>query len=137
MEEAPATPEEIEVLTVDRDTICSHITDNHPPSVKSWGNKNSQFPSIAEKAIPGAALKCPNQKRIVSVDFASFGNPRGFCGGYTVGNCSLRATKQIVEQQCLGKTSCSVPMDPKVLLKNGDACPGVRKTLAIQVKCSL
>ncbi|KAK4284853.1 hypothetical protein QN277_001631 [Acacia crassicarpa] len=136
LEEAPATPEEIEVLTVNRDTICSYITDYHPPSVKSWGSKSKKFQSIVEKAIPGASLKCPNQKRIVNVDFVSFGNPKGFCGGFTMGNCSVTATKQIVEQQCLGKMSCSIPMDPKVLLKNGDVCPNIRKTLAIQVTCS-
>lgn len=37
-------------------------------------------------------------------------------------------------QHCLGKTSCSVPMHPDVF-KNNDACPGVEKKLAIEVRC--
>ena len=129
LEETAATPEETEILTVHRDTICSHITEDHPTRLKLWSEINI-------KQVPEAALKCPNHKRIVKVEFASFGNPTGFCGDFIVGNCSLPA-KQIVEQQCLGKMKCSVPLESNVLFKNGGAsCIGIKKTLAIQVKCA-
>lgn len=41
------------------------------------------------------------------------------------------------EQHCLGKEACSVPMDRSIFIKKGedDGCPGVMKTLAIQVMC--
>ncbi|KAF7810783.1 beta-galactosidase 13-like [Senna tora] len=134
LEEEPASPDGIEIVTVDRDTICSFITENHSPNVRSFDSEKKQFPA---GVMRGALLNCPNYKKITAVEFASFGNPTGFCGDYQMGNCSVAATKQIVEQRCLGKGSCNVPMDPAIFLKNGDACPDVMKALAIQVKCSL
>lgn len=37
-----------------------------------------------------------------------------------------------LEQICLGKEGCSVPLDKAT---SHDACPDVTKALAIQVKC--
>ncbi|KAF7810784.1 beta-galactosidase 13-like [Senna tora] len=133
LEEEPVSPEGIEIVTVHRDRICSLITDNHPPNVRHWNGKMQQFPS---GVMRGAVLNCPNHKKIRAVEFASFGNPTGFCGDFQMGSCNVEATKQIVEQRCLGKVKCHVPMDPAVFLKHGDACPGVVKALAIQVQCA-
>ena len=47
---------------------------------------------------PMAELTCPNQKQIVAVEFASFGDPFGACGGYFVGNCSSPASKEVAEK---------------------------------------
>lgn len=135
-EEAAAKPDGIEILTVNRDTICSFITEYHPPNIKSWQSKNQKLVPTVENAKAGAVLNCPGHKKITAVEFASFGNPTGPCGQFELGNCTVPATKQIVEEKCLGKESCFVPMDRAVFLKNGDACPGVIKALAIQVKCS-
>lgn len=135
-EEAGAKPDEIEILTVDRDTICSFITDYHPPNINSWQLKKHQFQAALSNAKSAAELKCPNRKKISVVEFASLGNPMGPCGEYEHGNCTIPVTK-IVEERCLGKESCSIPMDKSILMKNnGDACPGIMKNLAIQVKCS-
>ncbi|KAK7283549.1 hypothetical protein RIF29_13131 [Crotalaria pallida] len=136
LEEESANPGKIEIQTVDRDVICSFITENHPPNVYSFASKDMRFHSAVETPEPSANLKCPNFKKIKAVEFASYGNPSGTCGNYALGNCNVAAAKNIVEQQCLGKNSCSVTLES--LSKNGkETCPGLVKALAIQVRCSL
>ncbi|KAG6761673.1 hypothetical protein POTOM_034902 [Populus tomentosa] len=103
-EEEEANPEKIEILTVNRDTICSYVTEYHPPSVKSWERKNNKFTPVVDNAKPAAHLKCPNQKKIIA--------------------------------HCLGKTSCDIPIDKGLFAGKKDDCPVIRKTLAVQVKCS-
>lgn len=98
-----------EILTVDRDTICGHSTEHHPPSVKVFARKGSQL-VIPEKedAKPSAHLTCPDNKEIVVVEFADFGDPWGACGSYFSGNCTSPVTKGIVEKvsEILGLCTC-------------------------------
>ncbi|KAK7264196.1 hypothetical protein RJT34_31801 [Clitoria ternatea] len=135
LEEDPASPEKISILRVDRDTICSHITEHHPPNVKLFASKQRKFQTVVENPVPQAILKCENRKTIQAVEFASFGDPEGYCGIFKMGKCDAPATKQIVEQYCLRKNSCSIPMDKQLFTKGQDGCPGVMKSLAIQVRC--
>ncbi|KAL9354243.1 hypothetical protein Peur_052213 [Populus x canadensis] len=136
LEEEEASPEKIEILTVNRDTICSYVTEYHPPNVRSWERKNKKFTPVADDAKPAARLKCPNKKKIVAVQFASFGDPSGTCGNFAVGTCDSPISKQVVEQHCLGKTSCDIPMDKGLFNGKKDNCPNLTKNLAVQVKCS-
>ncbi|KAF2322731.1 hypothetical protein GH714_029786 [Hevea brasiliensis] len=135
LEEEQANPEKIEILLVNRDTICSFITEYHPPNVKSWERKDDKFKTVVDDVRPSAHLKCPNHKKIIAVEFSSFGDPYGACGGFSLGNCTSPLSKQVVEQHCSGKTSCSIPIERELFDKNNDACPDIQKTLAIQVKC--
>ncbi|KAF3434702.1 hypothetical protein FNV43_RR21787 [Rhamnella rubrinervis] len=137
LEEERGDPKDIEILTVNRDTICSYITEYYPPHVKSWAREESKIRPIVEMVEPAAHLKCPNHKKIVAVEFASFGDPIGTCGNFFLGKCDSPLSKQIVEQHCLGKTDCSVPMKREIFDKNKDGCPNIQKILAIQVKCSM
>jgi len=137
LEEEKADPKDVEILTVNRDTICSYITDYAPPHVKSWAREESHIRAVVDVLEPTARLKCPNHKKVVAVDFASYGDPVGACGSFSVGSCHSPSTKAIIEQYCLGKQSCIVPMKKEIFEKNGDACPDSRKTLAIQVKCAV
>ena len=98
LEEEKANPKEIEILTVNRDTICSYITDYAPPHVKSWAREDSHIRAVVDILEPTAHLKCPNHKKIVSIDFASYGDPIGVCGNFTLGTCNAPSTKGIVEQ---------------------------------------
>lgn len=41
----------------------------------------------------------------------------------------------LIEQYCLGKTECTVPVDKNIFDKDGNTCPGIPKTLSIQVHC--
>jgi len=135
-EEIGGNPEEITILTVSRDTICSFITEYHPPHVKSWQRNNGLIQAVVDDMKPKAQLKCPDHKVIVNVDFASFGDPLGACGNFTTGTCTSFESKEVVEQYCLGKTKCTIPVDWRILSKNKkEPCPGIIKTLAIQVQC--
>lgn len=98
-EEDKLSPEKVEIMNVDRDTICSFVAETYPANVNSWASANGEFhPVVNAIAGPQASLKCPSGKRVVAVEFASFGNPTGHCGNFTLGNCDAAATKKIVEQ---------------------------------------
>ncbi|XP_022762273.1 beta-galactosidase 13-like [Durio zibethinus] len=135
-EEEGGDPKDVEILLVDRDTICSYVTEYHPPSVRLFESKGGNFRAKVNDLNPMSALTCPNQKQIVAVEFASFGDPFGACGGYFVGNCSSPVSKEVVEKFCLGKTSCEIPLDSVLFDNKNDACPEMKKALAVQVKCA-
>ncbi|AES89386.1 beta-galactosidase-like protein [Medicago truncatula] len=134
-EEEAISPDKIAILTVNRDTICSFITENHPPNIRSFASKNQKLERVGENLTPEAFITCPDQKKITAVEFASFGDPSGFCGSFIMGKCNAPSSKKIVEQLCLGKPTCSVPMVKATFTGGNDGCPDVVKTLAIQVKC--
>lgn len=97
-EEEIASPEKIVIVNVNRDTVCSFISENYPPNIKSWSSKNQKLESTVANLGPEATIKCPNQKTIVAVEFASFGDPSGYCGGFTMGKCNAPSSKKIVEE---------------------------------------
>ncbi|KAJ8570991.1 hypothetical protein K7X08_037963 [Anisodus acutangulus] len=135
-EETGGHPETIEVQTVNRDTICSIITEYHPPHVKSWERSGTDFVAVVEDLKSGAHLTCPDNKIIEKVEFASYGNPDGACGNLFNGNCSSANSLKIAEQHCLGKKTCTIPIEREVYDEpNKDPCPNMFKTLAVQMKC--
>lgn len=97
LEEIGGNPDGIEILTANRDTVCSFITDNHPPNVNSWKRVDNKIQTVAGDAKPRAFLRCPANKRIVQVQFASYGNPSGACGRYSLGNCSSPFSQKLVQ----------------------------------------
>ncbi|CAI9104745.1 OLC1v1003486C1 [Oldenlandia corymbosa var. corymbosa] len=135
LEETGGDPREIKIMTVNRDIICSYITEYHPPHVKTWERTGNQMRAIQENVTSGAHLTCPDNKIIKSVDFAGFGDPYGVCGSYAVGKCNAPNALQIAKQLCENKKDCTIPMDKAVFFGATDACPDVRKTLAVQVRC--
>ncbi|CAN0878842.1 Beta-galactosidase 14 [Linum grandiflorum] len=136
LEEEPANPVNITILTVNRDTICSFVNDLSPPSVRQWERKEDKFRPVGKEVKLGAHMKCPFGKKIATVDFASYGDPFGACGNFAIGTCNSPDSKQVVEQHCLGKDECNVPMDKGEFEKHGDPCPHASNaTLAVQVTC--
>ncbi|PSS29520.1 Beta-galactosidase [Actinidia chinensis var. chinensis] len=135
-EETGGNPDGIEVLLVNRDTICSFISEDHPPSVKSWERNGDQIQAAVEDVKTGAHLSCPDGKKIKLVEFASFGDPFGSCGNYVEGKCTSPNSKKVVEENCLGKNSCSIPLERETFGgKSDDGCPDITKVLAVQVRC--
>ncbi|CAL9085747.1 unnamed protein product [Musa textilis] len=133
-EEHGGKPEDIQIVTVKRDDICTVVSDVHPPHVRSWSRENSQIRSGDDDAKPEARLKCTGKKVIQSIDFASFGNPDGMCGNFTAGSCHTPQAKAVAEKACLGKESCVLPVAPEAY--GADVgCPGTTATLAVQAKC--
>jgi hypothetical protein len=134
-EEEGGKPDAIMILTVKRDNICSFISEKNPGHVRSWERKDSQLTAVTDDLKPRAVLSCPEKKTIQQVVFASYGNPLGICGNYTVGNCHTPKAKEIVEKACVGKRSCELIVSHDVY--GGDLnCPGTTATLAVQAKCS-
>ncbi|XP_060176196.1 beta-galactosidase 13-like [Lycium barbarum] len=135
-EETGGHPESIEVQTVNRDTICSIITEYHPPHVKSWERSGTDFVAVVEDLKSGAHLSCPDNKIIEKVEFASYGNPDGACGNLFNGNCTSANSIKIAEQNCLGKNTCTIPIEREAYDEpSKDPCPNIFKTLAVQMKC--
>ncbi|KAL0383935.1 UNVERIFIED_CONTAM: Beta-galactosidase 13 [Sesamum radiatum] len=136
-EETGGDPRKIEILVVNRDTICSVVTEYHPPHVRSFDLKDNKLRSNMNP-IKGAHLACPDRKIIEKVEFVSFGEADGACGNFIAGKCDSKKAHKLVEKVCLGKTECTIPFDRKVLLDSGnDPCPDVEKSLAVQVKCGV
>lgn len=101
LEEMGGNPHGIQILTANRDTICSFITEIHPPHVKAWKRENGTV--IRNKVWninprPSAYLTCPDKKEIVSIEFASYGNPLGECGSYSEGNCTIPNSHSVIEK---------------------------------------
>ncbi|WOL18587.1 beta-galactosidase 11 [Canna indica] len=79
--------------------------------------------------------KCDLKKVIGSIVFASFGNPIGACGNFTVGNCHTSKVNSVVEKACLGKQSCVIPVS--AMESGAEAvCTGTLRTLAVHAKCT-
>ncbi|KAK9690765.1 hypothetical protein RND81_09G152800 [Saponaria officinalis] len=135
LDEAGGNIDTVQIETVNRDSICSYISEIMPASVWEWKRKDKQIvPLAGGTPQPKAQLKCPKDKVVTKVEFASFGNPYGVCGYYIPGNCTAPNSQQIVEQNCMGKDKCEIPIDRNLFDKN--ACPEIKaKTLAVQLRC--
>ncbi|KAL9840950.1 putative beta-galactosidase [Arabidopsis thaliana] len=135
-EEPNVKPELIDFVIVNRDTVCSYIGENYTPSVRHWTRKNDQVQAITDDVHLTANLKCSGTKKISAVEFASFGNPNGTCGNFTLGSCNAPVSKKVVEKYCLGKAECVIPVNKSTFEQDKkDSCPKVEKKLAVQVKC--
>ncbi|KAG9445675.1 hypothetical protein H6P81_011803 [Aristolochia fimbriata] len=62
--------------------------------------------SVAEGGV--LELSCSGGRSISKIEFASFGDVTGSCGGYEKGACESEEAVALVRESCLGKTSCSV-----------------------------
>jgi hypothetical protein len=83
------------------------------------------------------ALSCDQAgATISSIDFASFGTPKGFdniCGKWSKGSCDAASSASIAKAACVGKHSCVIFPN---ITTFGDPCAGVEKQLVIQAHCS-
>lgn len=98
-EEEPGVKlEAIDFVLVNRDTICSFVEENYPASVKYWKRQGPNIVPRNKDMRLKSLIKCPPGKQIVSVEFASFGDPTGSCGNFTMGKCSASKSKEVVEK---------------------------------------
>ncbi|XP_039138948.1 beta-galactosidase 11-like [Dioscorea cayenensis subsp. rotundata] len=134
-EEHWGNPNKVQIKTVSRDNICTSVSEFHPAQVKSWTRENSHIRTVSDDLKPTAHLKCSKGKVIKTIAFASYGNPQGACGNFTVGTCHSKQAKIIAEKVCLGKPSCTLPISNEAYQAD-PRCPGTTRTLAVQAKCS-
>lgn len=86
-----------QIMTVNRDTICSVITEFHPPHVKSWERKDNKLRAIVDP-IRAAELTCPDNEVISKIQFVSFGEPEGACGAFKPGKCDSNKAHKVVQE---------------------------------------
>lgn len=77
-------------------------------------------------------VTCPTGTTISAIDYASYGTPTGTCGAFVDGACNGANSKTVVETECLGKATCTVPATNT---KFGDPCGGTGKRLYVQASC--
>lgn len=104
LEETGGDPQKIEILTVNRNTICSVITEYHPPNVKTWERKDNKIRAIFDP-VRAAHLTCPDDKVVGKVEFVSFGENEGACGVFIPGKCDSAKAHEVVEQVQLWLTA--------------------------------
>jgi len=79
-------------------------------------------------------LTCPGTQRISTVLFASFGQPTGELGAFSINPaCHGDDSFGIVMTQCIGKATCELIADSQVF---GDECVGQLKSLAVAAECA-
>lgn len=99
-------PENITIMLVNRDVTCSYISEITPPSVRSWERKENTLRPLVDELKSGARLLCPEGKVIEKVEFASFGDPFGACGMYSLGSCNSPNSQKVVEEVITNPHSC-------------------------------
>jgi len=85
------------------------------------------------RAPDSQTLTCSPGTYIKSIDFASFGTPKGQCGAFSKGTCDSSTALSIVKNLCLGASYCVLPVSSIVF---GDPCAGTGKSLAVQATCA-
>jgi len=94
-EESGGNPKQITFATKQMGSVCSHVSESHPPPVDLW---NSDAES-GRKVGPVMLLECPYPNQVISsVKFASFGTPQGTCGNFKHGRCSSNKALSIVQK---------------------------------------
>jgi hypothetical protein len=79
--------------------------------------------------------------KVQSIDWAAWGTPtvNGPCSTWAANaTCNANQTfvKAIVEEACVGRASCDVPLGRSGHSSLGDPCPAVVKTLAVKATCT-
>lgn len=77
------------------------------------------------------SLNLPAPVTVANVTFASFGTPTGTCGNFSVGSCDAANSQQVMSFECLGRSTCSVPVTDTFF---GDPCVGTIKYLFVEFK---
>ncbi|PWZ54300.1 Beta-galactosidase 6 [Zea mays] len=122
-------PSKISFVMWQTGSVCAQVSEAHPAQIDSW---SSQQPM--QRYGPALRLECPKEGQVISsVKFASFGTPSGTCGSYSHGECSSTQALSIVQEACIGVSSCSVPVSSNYF---GNPCTGVTKSLAVEAACS-
>ena len=78
-------------------------------------------------------LACPLGSVIDRVVFASYGTPSGSCRAFKTGTCHDKRAKRIIEDLCVGESSCRLSSSSDVF---SDECPFDAKNLRVQVECT-
>ena len=90
--------------------------------------------AVGDQEDKVSTITCPSGLTISAILFASYGNPGGSCGSYTVGPCHAPNSMNIVSNECLNQTTCS--MTPSHGLFDLSECHVEAMQLCAEVLCS-
>ncbi|WP_437769529.1 CAP domain-containing protein [Sorangium sp. So ce281] len=115
--------------------LASTEVGEEPPAELSEDQSSPLAGAVCDTASEGSdvELSCPAGEVITAIQFASYGRPRGFCGGYAATSCNAPTSKAVVERACLGKASCTVRASNATF--SGDPCRRTAKRLYVQAAC--
>lgn len=98
LEEKGGDPTKIKFSKRVFSSICSHVVeDYHSIDLDLW-KETDENGSHRARAAANAHLRCPPNTKMHTVRFASYGNPTGSCGSYSLGSCHDLASTAIVEK---------------------------------------
>ncbi|KAJ6884611.1 hypothetical protein NC652_031576 [Populus alba x Populus x berolinensis] len=135
-EEEGGNPLQVSLDTVSISQVCGHVTASHLAPVSSWIEHHQKHKSPAKVSgrRPKVLLACPSKSKISRISFASYGTPLGNCrNSMAVGTCHSQNSKAVVEEACLGKMKCSIPVSVRQF--SGDPCPAKAKSLMVVAEC--
>ncbi|XP_011003960.1 PREDICTED: beta-galactosidase 16-like [Populus euphratica] len=135
-EEKGGNPLQVSLDTVSISQVCGHVTASHLAPVSSWTEHNQRYknPAKVSGRRPKVQLACPSKSKISRISFASYGTPLGNCrNSLAVGTCHSQNSKAVVEEACLGKMKCSIPVSERRF--GGDPCPAKAKSLMVVAEC--
>ncbi|WP_438042476.1 CAP domain-containing protein [Sorangium sp. So ce128] len=115
--------------------LASTEVDEEPSAELSEDQSSPLAGAVCDTASEGSdvELSCPAGEVITAIQFASYGRPRGVCGGYAATSCNAPTSKAVVERACLGKASCAVRASNATF--SGDPCRRTAKRLYVQAAC--
>ncbi|CAN6284884.1 unnamed protein product [Urochloa humidicola] len=123
-------PSKISFVTRQTGSVCARVSEAHPAQIDSWISSQQML----QRSGPALRLECPKEGQVISsIKFASYGTPSGTCGSYSHGECRSTQALSVVQEACIGVSSCSVPVSSNYF---GDPCAGVTKSLAVEAACS-
>jgi len=100
LEEVGGDPTKVTFSKRKISTVWSYVAEDYPSiNLESW--KPDIDDDSSQYKAPRAHLKCPDSTKISAVNFASFGNPVGSCGSYSLGDCHDPSFKSVVEKVSL------------------------------------
>jgi hypothetical protein len=77
-------------------------------SLNKFASSQTLICAVEDQEDKVTKITCPSGLIISEVRFASYGNPGGSCGSYTVGSCHASNSMNIISSECLNQTNCSL-----------------------------
>uniref|UniRef100_A0A6N2MPM9 SUEL-type lectin domain-containing protein n=1 Tax=Salix viminalis TaxID=40686 RepID=A0A6N2MPM9_SALVM len=98
-EETGGNPFEISVKLRSAKAICAQVSESHYPPLRKWSQADLNGWNISRNDMtPEMHLKCQDGHIMSSVEFASYGTPKGSCQKFSRGNCHASSSSSVVTE---------------------------------------
>jgi hypothetical protein len=98
-EETGGNPFKISVKTVTAGILCGQVSESHYPPLRKWSTPDYINGTMSINSVaPEVHLHCEDGHVISSIEFASYGTPRGSCDGFSIGKCHASNSLSIVSE---------------------------------------